>query len=140
MRAAIPLARLLRKAGDDVEKSKPERERLHELGKFMAERWPTEKAGEFGRYLIAMHVIKQPLTAEDNDGKVAELRKREPDAVKAGGDLARFYLGTEYAKLGGFLGRKGDGEPGWITIWRGWEKLHMLVRGAELAAKLKKCG
>ncbi len=27
------------------------------------------------------------------------------------------------AQLGGFLGRKGDGEPGIITIWRGWSRL-----------------
>jgi len=56
--------------------------------------------------------------------------------------VGQFY--RELAKLGGFLGRKCDGEPGWITIWRGWEKLNMLVRGAELAAELrmglKKCG
>ncbi len=38
------------------------------------------------------------------------------------------------------LGRKHDGEPGWITIWRGWEKLNALVRGAELAVELKICG
>ncbi len=37
----------------------------------------------------------------------------------------------EMAKVGGFLGRKGDGEPGWITIWRGFEKLFLCVRGAE---------
>ena len=27
------------------------------------------------------------------------------------------------AKLGGFLGRKGDGEPGITVIWRGWQRL-----------------
>ena len=27
------------------------------------------------------------------------------------------------AKLGGFLGRKGDHEPGVTTIWRGWQRL-----------------
>lgn len=37
------------------------------------------------------------------------------------------------AGLGGFLGRKGDGEPGWQTTWRGWEKLSWIVRGYELA-------
>jgi len=42
------------------------------------------------------------------------------------------------AKLGGFLGRKRDGEPGWMTLWRGFEKLHLLVRGAE--AYVNKCG
>jgi hypothetical protein len=56
---------------------------------------------------------------------------------KGAGTLAwsvgRFY--RELAKLGGFLGRKGDGEPGWITIWRGWEKLHLMLRGAEVAAR-----
>jgi hypothetical protein len=45
--------------------------------------------------------------------------------------IGQFY--RELAKLGGFLGRKSDGEPGWITIWRGWQRLHLLVRGAELA-------
>lgn len=27
------------------------------------------------------------------------------------------------ASMGGFLCRKGDGEPGWITIWRGWLRI-----------------
>ncbi|WP_013334785.1 IS4 family transposase [Gloeothece verrucosa] len=27
------------------------------------------------------------------------------------------------ARLGGFLGRKGDGEPGVMTLWRGWQRL-----------------
>jgi hypothetical protein len=49
--------------------------------------------------------------------------------------VGQFY--REVAKLGGFLGRKGDGEPGWITIWRGWEKLNNFVHGASLASKLK---
>lgn len=49
--------------------------------------------------------------------------------------VGQFY--REVAKLGGFLGRKGDGNPGWITIWRGWEKLNNYVHGATLASKLK---
>ena len=49
--------------------------------------------------------------------------------------LGQFY--REVAKLGGFLGRKGDGAPGWITIWRGWEKLNNLVWAASLASELK---
>lgn len=42
------------------------------------------------------------------------------------------------AGLGGHLGRKCDGEPGWITIWRGYEKLRMALRGAALTRK--RCG
>jgi Transposase Tn5 dimerisation domain len=33
--------------------------------------------------------------------------------------------------LGGFLGRKGDGDPGWMTIWRGWDKLQIMMRGVD---------
>jgi len=36
------------------------------------------------------------------------------------------------ARLGGFLGRKGDGSPGWLTIWRGWQKLMTMVEGYSL--------
>ena len=28
------------------------------------------------------------------------------------------------ARLGGFAGRKSDGDPGMVSIWRGWGKLH----------------
>lgn len=31
------------------------------------------------------------------------------------------------AKLGGFLGRRHDGEPGMTYIWRGWEKLALIA-------------
>ena len=37
------------------------------------------------------------------------------------------------ARLGGFLARKSDGEPGWQTIWKGWFVLMILVEGYELA-------
>ena len=36
------------------------------------------------------------------------------------------------AKLGGFLGRKGDGEPGVETLWRGLGKLHEMAATWEL--------
>jgi hypothetical protein len=39
------------------------------------------------------------------------------------------------AGLGGFLMRKGDGEPGWITIWRGLKKLLLCLRGARAARR-----
>lgn len=43
------------------------------------------------------------------------------------------------AMLGGFLGRKGDGEPGWQTLWAGWTRLQDILRGMELAREAK-CG
>jgi len=42
------------------------------------------------------------------------------------------------AGLGGHLGRKRDGRPGWITLWRGLEKLLLILRGSALARK--RCG
>jgi hypothetical protein len=33
------------------------------------------------------------------------------------------------AGLGGFLGRRGDGDPGWQTLWRGWQRLRDLCGG-----------
>jgi hypothetical protein len=39
----------------------------------------------------------------------------------------------ELAKLGGFLGRKHDGEPGWQTVWRGYQKLHAILLGMKIA-------
>jgi hypothetical protein len=34
----------------------------------------------------------------------------------------------QIACLGGFLARKGDGEPGVMTIWRGLKKVHVGVK------------
>lgn len=33
------------------------------------------------------------------------------------------------ARLGGFVGRRGDGLPGWITLWRGMQRLMTMVEG-----------
>ena len=34
------------------------------------------------------------------------------------------------ARLGGFIGRKSDGEPGWQTIWSGWTRFQDMLWGA----------
>jgi hypothetical protein len=47
-----------------------------------------------------------------------------------------FY--RQLAGLGGHMLRKGDGKPGWITLWRGFEKLHMALRSVRQYRK--KCG
>ena len=40
---------------------------------------------------------------------------------------------VEVAKMGGFLARRSDGDPGWQTTWRGWKELQVLTAGYELA-------
>ena len=42
--------------------------------------------------------------------------------------VREFLFGV--ASLGGHLGRKGDGPPGWLTLWRGWNDLQLMVQGA----------
>ena len=43
------------------------------------------------------------------------------------GDLTLREFWRAVARLGGFLARKSDGEPGWQTLWRGWLKLQDLT-------------
>jgi hypothetical protein len=39
------------------------------------------------------------------------------------------------ARLGGHQNRKCDGFPGWITLWRGWMKLQLMVDGYRAARR-----
>jgi hypothetical protein len=90
--------------------------------KSVARTTPDRPAGQ----IVPLRWIKMLLAARKRSRLTVAMTIRE------------FY--REVAKLGGFLGRNSDGEPGWITIWRGWQKLYLLVRGAELADEIKKCG
>lgn len=45
-------------------------------------------------------------------------------------DLSVREFAMALGRLGGHLGRKGDGFPGWLTTWRGWQKLRLMVEGA----------
>lgn len=54
---------------------------------------------------------------------LANLRHR----VKTARDFVRAV-----AELGGFLGRKSDGEPGWQTLWRGYRRLQDIVLGLQM--------
>jgi hypothetical protein len=42
----------------------------------------------------------------------------------------------EVARMGGYLARRGDGPPGWKTLWRGWLHLQALLEGVHLASHL----
>jgi hypothetical protein len=61
---------------------------------------------------------------------LAMLRKLRRRPIVTVRDFFRHLAG-----LGGFLMRKGDGEPGWITLWRGLEKLLLCLRGARASRR-----
>jgi hypothetical protein len=50
--------------------------------------------------------------------------------------VKEYYLAM--ARLGGHMNRKSDGFPGWLTLWRGWMKLHWMVAGVETARQRRK--
>jgi hypothetical protein len=54
--------------------------------------------------------------------------------------IRQFYM--HVARLGGHQNRKVDGFPGWLTLWRGWEKLQSMVDGyhAALRRGTNSCG
>lgn len=42
--------------------------------------------------------------------------------------VREFWHGT--ARMGGFIGRKSDGDAGWQTLWRGWHQLQQMAWAA----------
>lgn len=62
------------------------------------------------------------------------LKLARPKLKLTGLTVYEFF--RELAKLGAFLGRKGDGEPGWQTIWRGFQKLQSLLDGMRLVGAI----
>ena len=60
---------------------------------------------------------------------LAAYRQRSPK----GWTVYEFW--REVAMLGGFLGRRSDGEPGWQTLWRGWQQLDLMTLGAQVVAQ-----
>jgi len=62
---------------------------------------------------------------------LAALQMLRPRLKKTTLTVYEFF--RELAKLGGFLGRKHDGEPGWQTTWRGYQRLHATLLGLQLA-------
>jgi hypothetical protein len=42
------------------------------------------------------------------------------------------HLWRAIARLGGYRGYRGDGPPGWQTLWRGWARLRDVLQGVQL--------
>lgn len=75
--------------------------------------------------------LAKDLIPEDLRGIVSRRYKLEKDKLT----LKEFWRNV--AKLGGFLGRKNDGDPGWQTLWKGWVNLLMMQ---EAVVDFQKCG
>lgn len=63
--------------------------------------------------------------------------KRHPGTAPPAGTPTLRMVVRELAQLGGFLARRGDGEPGVKVIWRGLQRLNDLLEGYHLATTLR---
>jgi hypothetical protein len=81
--------------------------------KWLARAHPDERVDEplFGREALAI------LAAQFGEPKRGWTHRTVLEAV---------------ARLGGFIGRRSDGLPGWQTIWRGWQRLMWMCQGLEI--------
>lgn len=77
---------------------------------------------------------KRQLARDHIDSLTLQLLEKRNSRDTTSMTLRDFWI--EVAKIGGFLARKSDGDPGWITIWRGWNELQKLCEGA----RLMRCG
>ncbi len=90
--------------------------------------------------VVAVRVFQLRLAARAMpDAPAGQVATAEEEAVmeehlgRNGLTVLQFVRGV--AKLGGFLGRKGDGEPGVRALWRGYQRLQDMVAGFRLRKK-----
>ena len=50
--------------------------------------------------------------------------------------VREFYLAL--GRLGGHQNRTGDGPPGWLVLWRGWDTLHAMLAGVAALARCRR--
>jgi len=87
--------------------------------------------------LLATAHPEAPLEADELGPEALTLLARAVGPPQGGWTHATALVAV--ARLGGFLARKGDGAPGWISIWRGWHRLMLMLEGFRLALDDEKC-
>jgi IS4 transposase len=97
------------------------------LALYMVIAWRINRLMRLGRTLPD---LPADLLFEDDEWRAAFIlnKKAVPKTVPPLNTVIRLI-----AQLGGFLGRKGDGEPGAKTIWLGMRDIAVFVQGARFA-------
>jgi hypothetical protein len=86
------------------------------------------------KYLVKNEANEEPAKNFISEGLIAIISRRyKLDKMEI--KLKDFWRNV--AKLGGFLGRKNDGDPGWQTLWQGWIRLLDMQDALE---DFQKCG
>jgi hypothetical protein len=99
--------------------------------------------------VVAVRLLSTKLLARSRPAGFEAVASLAPEALaileerfgqpKGGWNNQTLLVAT--ARLGGFLARKGDGMPGWQTLWRGWQRLMWMCEGVvTLHNATKRCG
>lgn len=87
--------------------------------------------GVIAVFLLQLKTAQRPLSIpEQLKFALSQLTKRQLE------NATPHEIWRSIAMLGGFLGRKGDGEPGWRTTWSGWNRLLDIAIGIEIGRAL----
>ena len=87
--------------------------------------------------IVAVRLLNTKMLARAHPNQAVDVEAFGPEAVEIlsacfGEPEAGWKYGSLFiaiARMGGFLARRHDGDPGWITIWRGWQRLMKMVEG-----------
>lgn len=89
--------------------------------------------------VVAVFLLQTKSSARTNGEEVLNETNTDATVLKVlakvhppKGKPTRQWFWVSIARLGGFLARKGDGNPGWLTLWRGWQTLMHMIRGYQL--------
>lgn len=77
-------------------------------------------------------------TPEDDEQIIVEILEHKGLRPKEGWTRTGYVRAI--ARVGGFLARKGDGEPGWQSIWTGMFRLLSMVEGIKMARGFNNSG
>jgi len=88
--------------------------------------------------VVAVRLLNMKMLARTHPEQKVDVEAFGPEAVEilnahfgepqGGWKYGNILVAT--ARLGGFLARRHDGDPGWVTIWRGWQRLMTMTDGA----------
>lgn len=93
--------------------------------------------------VIAVKLLQMKLVATACPDEAVEEAMIAPESlavleIKFGrpyGGWTNDKLMRTIARMGGYLDRKNDGPPGWLSIWRGWKKLVIMTHGYIIATQ-----
>lgn len=93
--------------------------------------------------VVAIFLLQARAAGRERPEELIDAKTTDPVVVKVletlhppkDGRATLKWFYHSIAKMGGFMGRKADGDPGWLTLWRGWQTLATMTRGYELAMK-----